>query len=235
MPGRRFTRGPLASLGVLMLAAALLGCAPARQPDPPAQSALPVGSTAAAGDPAVAALVESGGWKATVYYTAVEGYHSGQPTRVTGCATTNCTNGQADLGTYPADFVSAVHDEGSGRTSAGRYLNWSPDTGYWLDEAPRDAAGRPLRPFESAAADANVLPQGALFTIVDCGHGEGGSAVSVAVCARLRSASWTVTDEFTAGLGGANHIDLYIGEESEARFTESRWYTTLVDVRLRLS
>jgi hypothetical protein len=90
----------------------------------------------------------------------------------------------------------------TGRLAAGRYLNWSHDVGYWLDHAPRDAYGQPLRPFESAAADVGVLPAGAGFTIVDCGREADGSAIDAAVCARLRQARWTVTDQFTPGFGG---------------------------------
>jgi len=42
----------------------------------------------------------SGGWTITVYYTAVESFHTGTPTRVTGCPGINCQHGDADLGTY---------------------------------------------------------------------------------------------------------------------------------------
>lgn len=176
----------------------------------------------------------SGGWTATVYYTAVEDYHSGRAVRVTGCPTLECSRGHADLGSYPADFVSAVRDEGTGRTASGRYLNWSYDTGYWLDSAPRDSTGRALRPFESAAADPGVLARGTRFVVLACGEDEGGDPVDPAVCARLRQVRWTVTDEFTPGLGGAHHIDLYIGEETGRGFTGGPWYTTLVGARLRI-
>jgi hypothetical protein len=169
----------------------------------------------------------STGWTVTVYYTAVEKYHSGPPTRVTGCPRIDCQHGNADLGTYPADFVTAVHDEGTGLTGAGKYLNWSFDTGYWLDDAPRDTAGRHLRPFESAAADPGVLAAATRFTITDCGHTDDGSALPADVCAKLRAAHWTITDEFTPGLGGERHVDAYIGEETGPGFIESPWYTTL--------
>jgi hypothetical protein len=53
------------------------------------------------------------------------------------------------------------------------------------------------------------------------------------VCARLRAARWTVRDEFTPGLGGARHIDLYIGEEDRRDFTEeSPNYVTCNDARI---
>lgn len=169
-------------------------------------------------------------WTVTVYYTAVQSYHSGAPTPVVGCPTMDCAHGNADLGTYPADFVAAVRTEGTGRTAGGRYLNWSHNVGFWLDNTPRDAYGQPLRPFESAAADPDVLPAGTRFALLDCGR----EPVSRVVCARLRQARWTVTDQFTPGFGGARHVDLYIGAETGPGFTESPWYCTLTGVTLRV-
>jgi hypothetical protein len=159
----------------------------------------------------------------TVYYTAVQRFHSGRSTRVTGCPKLDCRDGHDDLGSYPADFVAAVREEGTGRLDDQRYLNWSSDTGYWLDVAPRDSAGGVLQPWVSAAADRDVLARGTRFTIVDCGH----TKIDTAVCARLRGARWRVSDEFTPGLGGARHVDVYIGEETGPGFTDSAWYTTL--------
>jgi hypothetical protein len=176
----------------------------------------------------------STGWTVTVYYTAVEKYHSGQPTPVTGCPRLNCQHGHDNLGTYPKDFVAAVHDEGTGITAAGTYLNWSYDTGYWIDTAARDTAGRPLRPFESAAADPGVLKAATRFTIANCGRQDDGSAPPADVCAKLRAAHWTITDEFTPGLGGKKHVDAYIGEETGTGFTDSPWYITLERATLRI-
>ena len=156
----------------------------------------------------------------TVYYTAVLRFHSGPPVRV------------ANLGSYPSDFVDAVKDEGTGKISDGRYLNWSFDTGYWLDTAPRNSTGGVLRPFRTAAADPSVLRAGRAFTIVQCGHDEDGSAIDPAVCAKLRGSHWTVADEFTPGLGGPHHVDVYIGEETRTDFTDSPWYTTLTSATL---
>jgi hypothetical protein len=177
----------------------------------------------------------SPGWQVTVYYTAVEGLHSGRSTRVIGCQRLDCANGGADLGTYPAGFVAAVRAEGTGRTRSGRYLNWSSNVGYWLDSAPRDAHGAPLRPWVSAAADPDVLPAGTTFMISECGRAEEGGPVGAPVCARLRAARWVVTDEFTPGLGGERHVDLYVGEETGPGFTESEWFTTLVGAVLLLN
>jgi hypothetical protein len=176
----------------------------------------------------------SPGWTVTVYYTAVQNYHTGPPTPVTGCPTIHCEHGTTDLGSYPADFVEAVRTEGAGRTATGRYLNWSHDIGFWLDDAPRDAHGRRLRPFESAAADPDVLPAGTRFTIVDCGTNDGDTSVDPTVCTRLRQAQWTVTDEFTPGLGGPRHVDVYIGEETGPGMTNSPWYCTLIDATLQM-
>ena len=173
------------------------------------------------------------GWKITVYYTAVQAFHHGEPEAVTGCRGLDCAHGDDDLGEYPADFVAAVRDEGTGRTADGRYLNWSYDIGYWLDTVARDTAGGSLRPFVSAAADPGALPRGATFRIARCGHAADGAAPPAAVCAALRRAHWTVTDEFTPGLGGGKHVDLYIGEETGPGFTDSVWYLTLTGAVLR--
>lgn len=178
---------------------------------------------------------ESAGWTVTTYYTAVERFHDGPAERVTGCPRLDCANGDTDLGAYPAGFVAAVRDEGTGRTAAGRYLNWSHDVGYWLDDEPRDSHGGALRPYVSAAADPDVLAEGTAFVIVDCGREEGGDPVDRRVCDRLRAARWTITDEFTPGLGGNRHVDVYLGEETGPGFTDSPSYATLERARLDTS
>ena len=168
-----------------------------------------------------------------MYYTAVERFHDGSAETVTGCRGLDCAHGDEDLGEYPADFVAAVEEEGTGLTASGAYLNWSYDIGYWLDTAARTSDGGRLQPFVSAAADPGVLPRGTAFTIADCGRQEDGSAPPTAVCAALRKASWQVTDEFTPGLGGSKHIDAYIGAETGPDFTSSDWYLTLTGATLR--
>jgi len=172
--------------------------------------------------PPTTAPSASAGWTATVYYTAVLDFHTEPAEPVTGCPVLNCVHGHDDLGSYPRDFVDAVKSEGAGKIAAGKYLNWSSDTGYWLDTAARDTAGRALRPFVSAAADRNVLRAGTTFTVLHCGRG-----ATDTVCRRLMAARWAITDEFTPGFGGPRHVDLYIGEETGPRFTDSDWYTTL--------
>ncbi|WP_212846924.1 hypothetical protein [Actinoplanes ianthinogenes] len=218
--------------GLLLTVAALAGCGTA-PPAPPAQptAGVSVPSMSATTSAAVTAprpsRQVSGGWEITVYYTAVERFHSGEPTRVTGCPKLDCAHGDDDLGTYPADFVQAVTDEGTGRTTAGQYLNWSYDVGFWLDSAPRDTDGDRLTPFVSAAADPSVLPHGTRFRIAACGTQDDGSAPPATICATLRDAAWLITDEFTPGLGGSHHIDAYIGPETGPGFTDSPWYLTL--------
>ncbi len=180
-----------------------------------------------------------GGWTLTVYYTAVERFHQGRSEQVRGCPHQECEHGTDDLGTYPADFVRVVRDEGTGRITSGAhrggYLNWSYDTGFWLDTVPADTTGVRLEPFSTAAADATALPRGSVFTIVDCGAEDDGSRIDPASCDRLRRSTWTVRDEFTPGLGGARHIDLYIGEEDRAGFTDnSPLYLTAVGARIAL-
>ncbi|GIJ48965.1 hypothetical protein Val02_58510 [Virgisporangium aliadipatigenens] len=209
-------------------------------PAPPAVSAPPeAGALGTTQYPSPAVVPSSGGpaarrstgWEITVYYTAVERFHDGPAERVIGCPRLECRRGDADLGTYPTSFVRAVHDEGTGRTAGGRYLNWSSDVGYWLDTAPRDTAGRALTPFESAAADPGVLARGTRFAIVDCGR----TRIAGPVCAKLSAARWTVTDEFTPGLGGSRHLDVYLGEETGPGFTDSDWYTTLDGATIAIS
>ena len=168
------------------------------------------------------------GWQVTVYYTAVESFHSGPHVPVRGCPVIDCENGNDLLGTFPQSFAKAVKDEGTGRTTSGRYLNWSHDKGYWLDSAPRDAFGKPLQPFVSAAADG--LRRGTRIKLVSCGR----TPVDADVCQKLASSSWEIRDEFTPGLGGDRHLDLYLGEETGPRFTESPWYTTLSEVVLEV-
>lgn len=60
-------------------------------------------------------------WTVTVYYTAVEDFYDGAAVDVVGCAELDCAHGDADLGTHPEDFVTAVRDEGTGRLTGGRY------------------------------------------------------------------------------------------------------------------
>jgi hypothetical protein len=44
-----------------------------------------------------------------------------------------------------------------------------------------------------------------------------------------------VRDEFSPGLGGDRHVDVYIGEETGPGFTESAWYTTLTDASVTIA
>jgi hypothetical protein len=232
---------PLPVAAALVVAVAGCGAAPVEQPAPvpvtPVTSASPAATSGPSpgGNPADSAgPATTGGWEITVYYTAVERFHHGAPTPVTGCRQLECANGHDDLGAYPADFVRAVQDEGTGRTTSGQYLNWSYDVGYWLDSAPRDTDGDRLTPFVSAAADPDVLPDGTRFRIAACGRQEDGSAAPAAVCTAFRNAAWQITDEFTPGLGGAHHIDAYIGPETGPDFTGSAWYLTLTGARLTI-
>jgi len=122
-----------------------------------------------------------------------------------------------------SDFAEAVKDEGTGRITsgphAGKYLNWSINTGYWIDAAPRDAHGRPLEPYVSAAADPSI-PYDVPIKVLDCGVDKlGGSAIDPAICVQLRSAHWVVRDRFTVGSVG-KHIDVYVGEEDQEDFLE---------------
>lgn len=200
-------------------------------------TALGAALPACANGPAVGERLAQRPWLVTVYYTAVESYHHSPPVEVTGCPARPCSGAARTLGRYPAGFVEAVQAEGTGRITSGphrgRYLNWSHDIGYWLDDAPRDANGRPLVPFRSAAADG--IPDRTPVRMVNCGRLDSGAPVPGRVCRALRDADWEIRDQFTPGYGGNHHIDLYIGEESEVDFARSGWlYVTLTDVGLRL-
>ncbi|MET9224982.1 hypothetical protein [Lentzea sp. NPDC003310] len=173
------------------------------------------------------------GWQVTVYYTAVESFHSGPSAPVRGCPVIDCDDGDDLLGTFPVSFARAVKDEGTGRTADGRYLNWSHDKGYWLDTEPRDSFGKPLKPFVSAAADG--VRTGSRVKLVSCGQTPEGGNVDFAVCQKLAASSWEITDEFTPGLGGERHVDLYLGEETGPGFTESAWYTTFAKAVLEIA
>jgi hypothetical protein len=181
----------------------------------------------------------SKGWRITVYYTAVESFHTGARKRVRGCLTSGCGRPQADLGSYPEGFVKAVRTEGAGRITSGphkdRYLTWSRRVGhFWLDDIARDATNRPLRPWVTAAADRTVLKRGSRFTITGCGKGWAGRTVPASTCERFRAARWTVVDVFAPGYGGEHHADVYIGEETGPDFTGSPFYTTLNGATLAL-
>lgn len=185
------------------------------------------GSGGAAGSLASVGIDVSQGWVLTVYHTPVESFHSGAAVAVTGCAKMPCMNGKDALGSYAGDFVQAVKDEGTGRITsgnyAGKYLNWSMDIGYWLDDAARDARGQALIPWVSAASDPKV-PFGTHFMVADCGVDQAeGTPIDRTVCMKIEQASWSVNDRFEVGSVGAQ-FDLYIGEEDRADFDNTSPY-----------
>jgi transcriptional regulator of nitric oxide reductase len=68
-----------------------------------------------------------------------------------------------------------------------------------------------------------------------CGRLDSGDPVPAQVCRTFRGANWEIRDEFTPGHGGDNHIDLYVGEESEPNYTTSAaLYVALADARFDL-
>jgi len=197
---------------------------------PPAQAAAPTASSPTA--PGSSSGAQRQGIEVTVYYTAVESFHSGSSQTVRGCTIRDCAFGNSDLGTYPRSFVQAVQDEGTGRitsgASAGRYLNWSYDVGYWLDTIPSDSYGAALVPMVTAAADSDVAHRGQRFRLVAPLLQDDGEPLADPFASQILGATWTVNDEFTPGLGGAAHIDIYIGEEDRVDFTgTSPKYMTL--------
>jgi hypothetical protein len=173
------------------------------------------------------------GWHITEYYTAVERYHHGAAQAVIGCKIRECVNGSDPLGSYPSDFIEKVKNEGAGHLNSGGYLNWSHDSGYWLDTIPTDSRGQSLQPFLSAAADDNTLAQGTKFKLANCGDGQQIRATTT--CQHLLRSNWQIVDHFTPGLGGQKHIDLYIGEENQEDFESSSNYVDLTNAAITLN
>lgn len=172
------------------------------------------------------------GISVTVYYTAVESFHSGPDERVTGCLVRDCANGGADLGTYPRSFIDAVRSEGTGRITSGArsgtYLNWSYDVGFWVDSIPSDSYGGALIPMSTAASDSSLAHRGQRFRLIAPLVTDDGERLTEPFASQILGATWTVNDEFTPGLGGDSHVDLYIGEEDQPDFTRSSpKFTTL--------
>ena len=175
----------------------------------------------------------------TVYYTAVESFHTDAKINVSGCLIRDCAFGNNLIGNYPASFVNATKTEGTGRitsgVNAGKYLNWSVNVGYWLDTIPSDGYGTALVPFRTAAADDIALTRGTLFKLLAPLIQDDGTALDSISANKLLSAQWLINDQFTPGLGGALHLDLYIGEEDRLNFTNtSPLYTTLMNTQIAL-
>ena len=194
------------------------------------------GGTVGTASPATGGSVSSDSYLITVYYTAVESFHTDAAQNVSGCLVRDCSFGNSLIGSYPASFIKATKAEGTGRitsgANAGKYLNWSVDVGYWLDTIPSDGYGGALVPFRTAAADAIALPKGTKFVLVAPLIQEDGSALDATAANRLLAGQWQINDQFTPGLGGALHLDLYIGEEDRAKFTSSSLYTTLANTKI---
>jgi hypothetical protein len=173
----------------------------------------------------------------TVYYTAVESFHTDAKINVSGCLIRECAFGKKLIGNYPASFIKATKTEGTGRitsgVNAGKYLNWSVDVGYWLDTIPSDGYGTALVPFRTAAADDIALTRGTQFKLLAPLIQDDGSALDSVSANKLLAAQWLINDQFTPGLGGALHLDLYIGEENMVNFTnKSPMYLTLMNTKI---
>lgn len=178
-------------------------------------------------------------YEITVYYTAVQSFHGGNVETVYGHLSRDSESDNDVLGIYPESFVAAVQSGGTGRITsgphAGQYLNWSYDVGYWLDTVPANAYGGALVPFQTAAADLDVLARGVRFKLVAPLIKDDGTSLDTASATRFLSAEWNVQDQFTPGAGGSRHLDLYIGEEDRPSFTETNpLYTTLANVKIEL-
>jgi hypothetical protein len=178
---------------------------------------------AAAPTAAATPVAQGGTWRLTVYYTAVESFHSGPPQAVTGCppGADECSNGTVALGSYPADFLDAVRGQGAGRITsgkyAGRFLTWDADSGYAVDAAVLDASEKPLQPFVSAASDPGIA-LGTAFQVLDCGlDSASGHTTDAGGCARIKRASWVVRSPDRRP-GDSHALELYVGEEDRPDF-----------------
>ncbi len=178
-------------------------------------------------------------YEITVYYTAVESFHGGNVETVRGHLSRDSESDNDVLGTYPASFIATAQSGGTGRITSGphadQYLNWSYDVGYWLDTVPANAYGGALVPFQTAAADLDVLARGVRFKLVAPLIKDDGTPLDTASATRFLSAEWNVQDQFTPGAGGSRHLDLYIGEEDRPDFTSSSpLYITLENVKIEI-
>lgn len=189
----------------------------------PTPTSTPTTSPSPTPTPSTSPTPSTTSWRLITYYTAVEAFHGGSSAQVRGCLDSECRS-YGTIGNYPKDFVSAVKTQGTGRITsgifAGRYLNFSYGSGYWLDTAPRDAYGNELVAFASVAAEPATLARGTRFQITDCGiDNSGRGTIDPSVCTRLKQADWTVSDRLTLDFGSA-HLELYIGEEDQVNFVK---------------
>jgi hypothetical protein len=190
-------------------------------------------STSSAEPPSVLSQAQQG-WEVTVYYSAVEHLHGGPIKKVNGCLHRGCETRLEYIGYYPSDFVDAVEFLGSGLLEHGphdgRYLNWSPKEGFWVDLVPRDSAGGILVPFVSAAAPPAVLGAGSTFEVADCGRRRDGSAVPKMTCDALSAPLWTVADEIDPepGVDEGQQVSLFVGDETAAVARGDNPYATMI-------
>jgi hypothetical protein len=208
------------------------GASPPRSPDrSPVAANLPRGA-----DPATQQATAAGSldWRLDLAYTPVQRFHHGRGIAVTGCSRPSCAK-QAELGSYPSDFIEAVRAQGTGKITSGahtgKYLGWAAGVGFWLDTAPRDSRGDVLRAFSSAVSGTSLLSLHTRVRILTCGLDETGDANSV-VCAKLQAPSWTVTE--VPNPGPTRSLTLYIGLEPGPDFTGSAWATTFSHAVLRI-
>lgn len=173
-------------------------------------------------------------WTLDLSYTPVQSHHRGRAVRVTGCPRAFCGR-PADLGSYPNEFVEAVRAQGTGKITAGahagKYLGWAASVGYWLDTAPRDSHGNPLRAYLSASSGSPLLSLRTRLRILSCGVDESGGS-NAAVCAKLKASTWRVVE--VPNPGPTRSLTLYIGLETSSGFAASAWNTTFSHAMLRI-
>lgn len=176
----------------------------------------------------------SSDWSLRLYYTAVERFYSGGHKSLSGCVRPTCSGGLTYLGAYPATFLAAVRQQGSGEICSGRYtrhfLNWSSTIGYWIDTAPRTADGRQLRRFTSAESGTPQLSPGTALRILGCGAGS--RPGSGGVCTRLQTTTWHVAQ--VAAARPDRTIGLYVGLQTGSGFAASAWAGRFRHVLIRI-
>ncbi|MFD6986404.1 hypothetical protein ACFWAX_37895, partial [Streptomyces sp. NPDC059956] len=155
------------------------------------------------------------GYTLTVYFTPSERFYPGPRRSIRGqvCAGHNLPD------SYPAAYLERVGLEGFGKTARGDYLGWDFDRHCYFttSASPVGSHENALVPWQSVAA--NHLAPGTRIRVTDCGPG-----VSGAICARVKSAHWRVDDLCSIGCDDAKHLDLYIGEQTQAAFESEDFY-----------
>lgn len=87
----------------------------------------------------------------------------------------------------------------------------------------------------NVSQDDITLKRGTKFLLLAPLIQDDGTPLDSTSANKLLAGQWLVNDQFTPGLGGELHLDLYIGEEDRFNFTtQSPLYTTLMNTKIAL-